>query len=313
MRLPIRFTFDGELAQGATQQQGRKFIFNYPCADQLICYPYKVTLFPGFYQFECWGGGRLSSTYRYGAYTKGSIHFTNKTILYFHLGCSEGRYNVLPQNASFISSTFPSGATDIRTEPGSYEEFQSLKSRIMVAAGAGSPDHYNGKPGHGGTLFGETAIATQTPTEPLEQPKYQSGGQQNGEYNCTDCLQGTFGLSSFNFNHDTGGIGGGGYYTGATSVTAGFGGGGSSFISGFKGCNAIHENSSDFNSIIHTNQSIHYSGYIFYNTEMITGSIAQHYTSGKVVVTVLTSIATCQIKSIPKIGYSFSFFLLVTS
>ncbi len=45
-------------------------------------------------------------------------------------------------------------------------------------------------------------------------------------------------------------------------------GGGSSFISGHEGCDAIKEESTE-NNIIHTGQSIHYSGLYFTNTLMI--------------------------------------------
>ena len=48
------------------------------------------------------------------------------------------------------------------------------------------------------------------------------------------------------------------------------GGGGSSFISGHNGCNAIKEESTE-NNIIHTGQSIHYSGLYFTDTVMIDG------------------------------------------
>lgn len=47
-------------------------------------------------------------------------------------------------------------------------------------------------------------------------------------------------------------------------------GGGSSFISGHEGCDAIKEESTE-NNIIHTGQSIHYSGLYFTNTLMIDG------------------------------------------
>ena len=47
--------------------------------------------------------------------------------------------------------------------------------------------------------------------------------------------------------------------------------GGSSFISGHAGCNAISESSTSSN-IIHTGQSIHYSNYKFEKTTMIDGA-----------------------------------------
>lgn len=50
----------------------------------------------------------------------------------------------------------------------------------------------------------------------------------------------------------------------------GSGGGGSSFISGHTECDAIDELSTETN-IVHTGQSIHYSGYSFTNTKIIDG------------------------------------------
>ena len=73
----------------------------------------------------------------------------------------------------------------------------------------------------------------------------------------------------------------GGYYGGysSTDSPAGGAGGGSGYISGYDGCNAISENSTE-NNIIHTNQSIHYSGKRFLDAELK----ADASTSGKIVV-----------------------------
>ena len=65
-------------------------------------------------------------------------------------------------------------------------------------------------------------------------------------------------------------IGGGGYYVGNNGDAANSGGG-SSFISGHNGCDAIKEESTEDN-IIHTGQSIHYSGLYFTDTVMIDGN-----------------------------------------
>ena len=77
----------------------------------------------------------------------------------------------------------------------------------------------------------------------------------------------------------SGGGGGAGYYGGgAGSAIAIYdfqvpteGTGGSSFISGHNGCDAIKESSTSTN-IVHSGQSIHYSGYKFTNTVMIDGA-----------------------------------------
>ncbi len=68
---------------------------------------------------------------------------------------------------------------------------------------------------------------------------------------------------------------GGGYFGGAgggySGGTVNSGAGGSSFISGYDGCNAIAENSTESN-IIHTGQSVHYSGMKFESPEMKAGN-----------------------------------------
>ena len=67
-----------------------------------------------------------------------------------------------------------------------------------------------------------------------------------------------------------------GYYGGAggshlSGSCAAGGGGGSSFISGHNGCDAISGESTETN-IVHTGQSVHYSGYKFSNTVMKAGN-----------------------------------------
>ncbi|WP_027452638.1 glycine-rich protein, partial [Segatella albensis] len=69
--------------------------------------------------------------------------------------------------------------------------------------------------------------------------------------------------------------GGGGYYGGCAHGNEGGlvglrGSGGSSFISGYSGCDAIAESSTEDN-IIHTGQPNHYSGKVFTNPVMIDG------------------------------------------
>ena len=64
-------------------------------------------------------------------------------------------------------------------------------------------------------------------------------------------------------------------HSGTTNDTISYNGydynGGSSFISGHDGCNAIDSTSTE-NNIVHTNQANHYSGYVFTNTKMIDGA-----------------------------------------
>ena len=67
---------------------------------------------------------------------------------------------------------------------------------------------------------------------------------------------------------------GNGYYAGGKGnhgdCTVGVGATGSCFISGYSGCDAIKESSTE-NAIVHTGQPIHYSGLVFTDTKMIDG------------------------------------------
>ena len=119
-------------------------------------------------------------------------------------------------------------------------------------------------------------------------------------------LNGTFGyaalyLGETSLNRN---LGGGGYYGGGSSIDIGAGaGGGSSFISGYFGCDAIAENSTK-GKIYHTGQSIHYSNITFVNTVIKNGNETfikpnregnepGHKTTGNVVITVILPRFLC--------------------
>lgn len=178
-------------------------------------------------------------------------------------------------NRSFGSG---GGATDVRLTGGLWDDFNSLKSRIMVAAGGGgtfSDGVATSKGGAGGTLIGGDATgdysdwcrglgATQTLGGKIEVSNgmYCALGS-NEEYTAPGSVTGGFGYGGTHGvegNNSTGG--GSGYYGGSSSGHIASAGGGSSFISGYEGCNAIKETSTKEN-IIHTGQSIHYTGYYF--------------------------------------------------
>ena len=63
--------------------------------------------------------------------------------------------------------------------------------------------------------------------------------------------------------------GGGGGATTHCQITSSAGG--SSFISGYLGCNSITEASTE-NNIVHTGQANHYSGYVFKDGMMRSGN-----------------------------------------
>ena len=104
---------------------------------------------------------------------------------------------------------------------------------------------------------------------------YQGGlGCQNCRKASGNTGNGYFGYSTIiGYGYGTGG--GSGYYGGGTGgdtfCNVSSGAGGSSFISGHNGCDAIKKESTEDN-IIHTGGSIHYSGLYFTNTVMIDGN-----------------------------------------
>jgi hypothetical protein len=68
----------------------------------------------------------------------------------------------------------------------------------------------------------------------------------------------------------------GGFYN---PGVVGSGAGGSSFVSGYNGCDAITEESTE-NNIIHTGNSLHYSGLSFIDAQMISGNSSMPSYSG---------------------------------
>lgn len=172
------------------------------------------------------------------------------------------------------------GATDIRTVAhATWSNFNSLKSRIMVA-GAGSGQQGDAYPGFDDDIEQNTIDrdASANPAGGLkgydDGVTGTTGGSQTSGYKFGIGQDGD-GMGKTNANKTSAG-GGGGYY-GGTSVTYSEseyfyapGAGGSSFISGHNGCNAISSSSTESN-ISHTGSANHYSGYIFTNTLMIDG------------------------------------------
>jgi hypothetical protein len=247
----------------------------------------------GTYKVELWGAsGAVESDYPNngkGAYTKGEIYFNAGQVLYVYVGqtgdktrtwkFNGGAYGGLPG-----SSHSGGGATDIRLTAGTWDDTTSLRSRIMVAAGGGGAaglGAYNnaGQGGFGGALTGLNGTyysgngaagfglgGTQTAGGAAGANTYSGTGTN---------YAGSFGKGgqseSTSSNNGSAG-GGGGYYGGGAggAVQAngqGNGaGGGSSFISGYPGCNAVDT------SGVHTGQPNHYSGFVFANNVMTAGN-----------------------------------------
>ena len=238
----------------------------------------------GDYQIECWGaqgGGVQSYPGGKGSYTKGSISLDG-VMLYVVVGqiggYEEAFNNGFPGLLDFYLSG--GGATDIRlnNKNGNWKDFVSRKSRIMVAAsGGGSVIYFSsqqGMPGgrlsgFSGTNSGSDGIAA-TPGVQTSCGKAGTGCHSYGYKRIG------FGIVEFQTRDGTISMGsaGNGYYSGGVgnhgTGSVGVGATGSCFISGYSGCDAIKESSTE-NAIVHTGQPNHYSGLVFTDTEMIDG------------------------------------------
>lgn len=223
----------------------------------------------GNYKIQCWGASARGC----GAYTCGTISLTANKVLYIYCGqvglngsstpITTWRFNGGGghlQVSGDKNNNTGAGATDIRTTKGNWNDFESLKTRIMVAAGAGGSITAT-YPGHGGTTTAPKAgICTNiadnhTIDGPTQISGYAFGYGQHGD--------------NTSLTSDIGRAGGGGGYYGGYAQDI-YGTGGSSFISGHSGCNAIASNSTSTN-IIHTGKAGHYSGLVFTDTAMCGG------------------------------------------
>lgn len=274
--------------------------------------------YDGNYRVELWGaqGGNMTGegftsdntsrgnlTYfgGQGAYTSGIMDLSKAQKIYMYVG-GQGSSNKFSECIDGINGGYNGGgsiaedqckfgatgggATDIRITNGTWSNFDSLKSRIMVAAGGGGANFRNqgygeGNGGSGGTLIGidgseSLAVGSYHREDFTTGYAIGLGGQQTTggmmkrvylDGSIVTYKYGEFGCINAN-NVQSGG--GSGYYAGGSSSHGGAGGG-SSFISGYDGCDAIAENSTEDN-IIHTGQSVHYSGYKFENAVMYAGN-----------------------------------------
>lgn len=232
-----------------------------------------IAPYTGIYSIELWGaqgGGTTSLIGGRGGYTKGEIKLNKDDKLYIYVGATTstgtGGYN---GGGTAVGTVYGGGgATDIRTVPGTWNEFYSLKSRIMVAAGGGGYGmSYVG--GYGGGLTGGNGSGN----EPGYGGSQTAGGKAvaNGGSNTA----GKFGIGGTgSWSNEKLGGGGGGYYGGSSgggTNNNGSGGGGSSYISGHDGSNSVSADS-ESSKITHTGSSMHHSGLYFENTVMIDGA-----------------------------------------
>lgn len=180
----------------------------YPCVSSK-CTPYVVKISPGSYKFGLYGasGGYLSSDLSKGgrgAYTSGILSSASDLTLYIYLG-EQGKINAsngyngggngtIHLEDSNTQGGSGGGASDIRLIPGSWDDFDSLKSRIMVSGGGAGSQFYNqlikggnsGLNGSDGTQYG---IECSDPSIVLTNAlggKQTSGGQGGISYEFID-------------------------------------------------------------------------------------------------------------------------------
>ena len=231
----------------------------------------------GYHKIQCWGAdggysvgnGRQRANGGTGGYTSGIIYLEKGEKIYIYVGghgedATVGKDSQNGYNGGGLgtwdheddeTAGAGGGATDIRLVANEWNDFESLKSRIMVAAGGGGAS-WETEGGAGGGLEGLTNRKISVPGTQIS--GYQFGIGQDG-----------YGTGK---NNGVGGAGGG-YYGGTTSNYADgaeAGSGGSSYVSGYEGCNAISKDSTSEN-IIHTGQSIHYSNKKFINGIILDG------------------------------------------
>ena len=258
-------------------QTQKSIVLNYPCSNSSDCTPYVLTLSKGVYKFECWGskGGQWIQSGRksnpgLGGYTSGTLFVSQPTMFYVYIG-NVGFFNAVKEIKANVYGAFPGGATDVRlTYSENWWDNYSLISRIMVAAGGGGAEWSGSFGGNGGGLTGGESIsyvghcpgATQTNgSECVSVGQYSSKKGEFGSAGKPEPI--TMSIE------DYGGFGGGGYYGGTSYQYAFAGSGGSSFISGHKGCDAVKDQTEP---IEHTGQPNHYSGIVFSDTKMISGN-----------------------------------------
>ena len=256
--------------------------FKYPCDNPVNCTPYKLILRPSVYKFECWGsiGKQWDNVSKpgKGAYTSGKLFVSEKTEMFIYIG-TIGFFNSMKEVK--INRGHPGGgATDVRLHASDdWWDLESLKSRIMVAAGGGGAEWAYSVGGNGGELTGNASISAKSSTNPVYFNDICAGPTQTSGRKCSDFVSGSntyenragsfgsAGVLDLSFT-DWGGAGGGGYYGGSSYHFAFAGSGGSSFISGHEGCNALNRST----EIQHSNTPFHYSGFVFTETKMIAGN-----------------------------------------
>ena len=311
---------------------------------------YSASLSPGTYLIECWGASGSHDKIKEGgngAYVRGYIRFLRQTTVYLFAGESGQTYGDVTYNGGgsglfretnsyweqlkgIAKCGSGGGASDVRLIDGEWNNTESLKSRIIVAAGGGGYVNYNNNEGDvevtgssGGALHAKQGSYSQCVTCSDESAGYirlaEGGSQTKGS--STVLTRGGLGYGG-NSNDAIGGGGGGGYFGGDAGYSAyhryGSGAGGSSFISGHSGCYAFPEKSSEETSSL---TNIHYSGLYFTDTQMKSGdetflspdgrNETGHTGNGYISIKAISLIIQTQSFKTIRIPYSLLFILLI--
>ena len=310
-------------------------IFEYPCESHVSCYPLYIELSPGAYFIQCYGasgGDSGNAKGGYGAYVSGLLHLKEKKTFHIYIG-AEGHldigktsYNGGGRGQSGTNNEKSKGAsgggcTDIRLL--NKTDIDGLLSRIIVAGGGGGADSYsNGaKGGDAGSFEGENGYLAKRTDLPSEinvalGATQISGGigskcikDKNGN-KCPPNYDGKNGTFGPDYQYGAGG--GGGYFGGGgggvtyDQVTSGAGG--SSYISGKRGCHSYQKGSD--NSIQNIHSSIHSSNLYFTSITFLNGTQSKYKGNGKVIITLMNIELTCKYMKNQYIG-SLHLFILV--
>ena len=291
--------------------------FGNSCVDSM-CSPYDITLKRGIYSFECFGAsgndGNPSTMFSRGGVTFGMIKIpeTKRMFLYIgEKGVKKGPQTFNGGGKGNIYSYSGGGATDVRLNSGVWNNSESLKSRIMVASGGGGFSEYSlnnqdaNNPSinsNGGGLIGNMGPRYIKNDVELIITHSSGGNQEKGglggygeellpDYQNNKEINGSFGIGGSAY-YGSGG-GGGGYFGGGAGKTysyqVGAGAGGSSYISGYKGCHSVIKQSENFETKA---SAIHYSGIRFFNARMSNGDSSNSNNGhGKVIITILSTLS----------------------
>ena len=287
VKISLKDSTKGQIEE--TIQTRKSIVLNYPCSNTYDCTPYVLEVSKGVYKFESWGSKGMGYCYSnsvcsrpgLGGYTSGKLFLDKHTRFYLYIG-TQGFYNAVKDlKVDIVKGSLPGGATDVRMNySDNWWDSYSLISRIMVSAGGGGTEWSASIGGNGGGLIGGESISAKNYLGSEVYEDHCPGATQTSGSKCPEFDHSNSEIHAFKGEFGSGGLanpingdfcafGGGGYYGGTSYEYSFAGSGGSSFISGHEGCKSVKEQTE---VIEHTNTSYHYSGFVFTNTEMISGN-----------------------------------------